>query len=320
MREGATIRLMATGRRHVGNVRKLPSGRWQASYWHDGERHLAPDTFPTKSDAQAFLSTKEIDILRGKWTVPAAGRTTFGEFADRWLDQQGHLRPRTVELYRYLLGSHIRPSFGNRQLAAITNSQVVAWHRALAAKLPATARKAYRLMASIMRAAVHDGCLTRTQVEVKGASKEPTHEEPVATVAEVEALAEVVPEPYRAMVLMAAWCGLRFGERTRSPVPTGATTSSRTWGTGSTCEPAEGLPDARLAWRPSAWEALSTRPAPGRGCQLPLVGGAFKVARWRLAARQTADRRPPPSLAAGDASPSWLGQFDWARLVVRQRR
>ena len=199
-------------RRHFGNVRKLPSGRWQASYWHEGERHVAPETFLAKTDALAFLSTKETDILRGVWTAPAAGKVTFGEFADQWLANQGHLRPRTVELYRHLLVSHIDPTFGPRQLSAISNSQVVAWHRSLVMKLPGTAPKAYRLMASIMRSAVHDGCIVRSPVEVKGASKEPVQEQKVPTVAEVEALADAVPKQYRAMVLIAAWCGLRFGE------------------------------------------------------------------------------------------------------------
>ena len=42
-----------------GVVRKLPSGRWQASYWHEGERHVARETFATKTDALTFLSTKK---------------------------------------------------------------------------------------------------------------------------------------------------------------------------------------------------------------------------------------------------------------------
>jgi hypothetical protein len=167
-----------------------------------------PGTFPVKSDALAFLATKETDVLRGEWTAPAPGKITFGEFVDKWAEQQGHLRPRTVELYRYLLASHIRPTFDRYQLSAITNSQVVAWYRALASKLPATAPKAYRLLATIMRAAVRDSCIARSPVEVKGASKEPSHEQPVATVAEVGSLTDAVPAQYRALVVMAAWCGL----------------------------------------------------------------------------------------------------------------
>ena len=48
-----------SGRRHFGNVRKLPSGRYQASYWHEGERVIAEGTFPTKDDALAFLANAE---------------------------------------------------------------------------------------------------------------------------------------------------------------------------------------------------------------------------------------------------------------------
>ncbi len=38
-------------KRHFGSVRRLPSGRYQTSYWHEGVRHLAEQTFPTKGDA-----------------------------------------------------------------------------------------------------------------------------------------------------------------------------------------------------------------------------------------------------------------------------
>ncbi len=42
-------------------------------------------------------------------------------------------------------------------------------------KLSATSPKAYRLLATIMRSAVRDGCIVRSPVEVKGVSREPTH-------------------------------------------------------------------------------------------------------------------------------------------------
>jgi integrase len=49
---------------------------------------------------------------------------------------------------------------------------------------------------------------------VKGAGVERPDERPIATVAEVDALADAVPPRYRAMVLLAAWCSLRLGELT----------------------------------------------------------------------------------------------------------
>ena len=57
------------GRRHFGFVRKLPSGRFQASYLGpDGRRRTAPETFGRKQDAEAIraelpLSSFFFDVL-----------------------------------------------------------------------------------------------------------------------------------------------------------------------------------------------------------------------------------------------------------------
>jgi integrase len=199
-------------RRHFGSVRKLPSGRYQASYWHEGDRHVAADTFAGKTDAQAWLSAKETDINRGQWVDPGAGKVTFGEFANGWLERQRHLRPRTLELYTYLLRDYLSPTFSKRSLSAITLSEVTAWHNELAGRRPQMAPKAYRLLAQLMRAATADGYIVKSPVAVKSAARERVAKRPVPTVAEVDALASAVPEPFKAMVLLAAWCALRFGE------------------------------------------------------------------------------------------------------------
>jgi integrase len=199
-------------RRHFGSVRKLPSGRYQARYWHEGALHPAPAPFKAKADAQAWLSTVEADLLRGTFVPQPDGKLTFAEYAEVWLDKQHHLRPRTAELYSYLLRRHLLPPFGGRPIAGISASDVVSWHHSLLGRLPGTAPKAYRLLAQIMKAAAQDGTIVRSPVTVKGAAKEEEYEQAVATVAEVDALAAAVPDSYKAMVLLAAWCALRFGE------------------------------------------------------------------------------------------------------------
>ncbi|HET9731675.1 MAG TPA: hypothetical protein VFP54_03270 [Acidimicrobiales bacterium] len=70
-------------RRHFGSVRKLPSGRYQVSYWHNVTRHVAPDTFPSKGDAQRWLSNIEADINRGAWIAPGGAQMTVAELASR---------------------------------------------------------------------------------------------------------------------------------------------------------------------------------------------------------------------------------------------
>ncbi len=199
-------------RRHFGSMRKLPSGRYQASYWHEGQRHIAPDTFASKADAQAWLSAKETDINRGQWVDPSAGKVSFGAYATEWADLQRHLRPRTVELYKYLLRDYLLPAFGSQSLSAITVSQVAAWHHELAGVRPKMAPKAYRLLAQVMKAAASDGYIAKSPVAVKGAAGERVVKRPIPTVAEVDALAEAVPDRFKAMVLLASWCALRFGE------------------------------------------------------------------------------------------------------------
>ena len=69
-------------RRYFGSVRKLPSGRWQASFWHDGQRHTAANTFTAKADALAYAET---DLQRGEWIDPAAGKVTLSKYATDWL-------------------------------------------------------------------------------------------------------------------------------------------------------------------------------------------------------------------------------------------
>ncbi len=65
-------------RRSFGHVRKLPSGRFQASYLDpSGLRRVAPSTFSTKSDATVWLATKQSELHQGVWRDPAIGRITL---------------------------------------------------------------------------------------------------------------------------------------------------------------------------------------------------------------------------------------------------
>jgi integrase len=77
---------------------------------------------------------------------------------------------------------------------------------------PVTVAKAYRLLRTNCETAFSDELITRNPCNLKGASVEHSPERPVLTVAEVELLANAIDERFRALVLLAAWCGLRLGE------------------------------------------------------------------------------------------------------------
>jgi len=76
----------------------------------------ADRTFPAKSAAEVWLTLKEAEILNGDWIDPDAG-VPFAEFASAWIEERPGLRPKTIDLYRYLLRQHLRPTFGNLAVA-----------------------------------------------------------------------------------------------------------------------------------------------------------------------------------------------------------
>ena len=204
--------------RHFGNVRRLPSGRWQARYrGPDGRMRAAPQTFGRKAEAERYLTLIEAQINRGEWTDPERAKITLADYADRWITERAGLRPRTVELYRWLLRRHIRPWLGDVPLGKIDAPLVREWRSKLLAdgvSVSATA-KAYRfLRAVLMTATNEDHILPRNPCQVRGADRENAAERPVLTISEVLALAGAVPTRYRAMILLTTFASLRFGEVT----------------------------------------------------------------------------------------------------------
>ena len=58
-------------RRGFGAIRKLPSGRWQASYvGPDTIRQTPPVTFETAEDAEGWLTDRRREIKNEDWTPP----------------------------------------------------------------------------------------------------------------------------------------------------------------------------------------------------------------------------------------------------------
>ena len=214
---------MAARRRYFGSVRTLPSGRFQARYTGpDGVTYTArtpqgrPLTFDTKGDADAWLTLRRSEILRGAWlppAAPAAAPVTLGAYSAAWLADRD-LADRTREHYGHVLRDHILPAFGESAVPAITPAAVREWHARLKDTTGPTQRAhAYGLLRTIMNTAVADDVIAASPCRVRGASqvKRAKTIRP-ASLAELEALVTALPERYRLMALLAAWCAMRFGE------------------------------------------------------------------------------------------------------------
>jgi hypothetical protein len=94
---------------------------------------------------------------------PAAGRVNFGNYAATWIEERPGLRPKTVELYRYLLRSHLAPTFATALVADIHEPHVRRWRkeRLDAGASGVTVAKAYRLLKAILNTAADDGLIRR---------------------------------------------------------------------------------------------------------------------------------------------------------------
>ena len=71
---------------------------------------------------------------------------------------------------------------------------------------------AYRLVQTILNAAVEDELIYRNPARIRGAAASPTQDRAPATPEQVRELAEQFPERLRAAVIVAAYSGLRSGE------------------------------------------------------------------------------------------------------------
>lgn len=202
-------------RRRWGRVRQLPSGRWQARYpGPDGLLRSGPRTFETESEADIWLVVQEAELRRGRWFDPDAGREPLGKYADAWIAERPHLAPKTVQRYEGLLRLHVRPKLGDVDLIDLTPSRVRAWRKGLldAGVGEVTAAKAYRFLKTVMNTAVDDELVPRNPCRIKGAGSERSPERQPPTMEEVYALADGIGERWRALVLLGAFCALRWGE------------------------------------------------------------------------------------------------------------
>lgn len=206
-------------KRGFGQIELLPSGRYRARFTGpDTSLHSAPHTFDTKMDAEVWLGRESALISADTWTPPAGRKRNrpvvrlLGDYAADWLAART-LKPRTREHYSRLLQRLILPTFGSMPVKAVTPDVIRSWHVRLGTDTPTQRSHAYSLLRSILTDAVHDGLIPANPCHVRGAGNaKRLHQVKPATLPELEVLTNAMPARLRTMVLLASWCGMRFGE------------------------------------------------------------------------------------------------------------
>src|SRR4051812_25350978 len=175
---------MAAGkRRRFGKVRKLESGRFQASFvGPDGQRQNAPDTFKNRTEADRWLALVETDLSRGTWLDNALGQQKFGDYARAYLRDNPKVGPRWRETCLRNLRLHLAP-LAEKPLKLLTSPVVREWHaEALRGTGGRTSiQQSYRFLRAVMRMAVRDGAVPQNPCQIRGAGSDRAKERPVAT-------------------------------------------------------------------------------------------------------------------------------------------
>jgi integrase len=201
-------------KRRFGTIRKLPSGNFQVRYpGQDGILRTAETTFPTETDAQDYLVQLEAEMLRGEWLDPDAGKVSIKEFAERWIAERD-LSARSRENYTGYLRNHINPHIGSLMLVEVSPGRIRTWRKGLLddGTGESTVAKCYRFLHAVMATAADDELIKRNPCRIRGAGVEKSPERPIATLAEVFAIAANIQPRYRLLVLLAAFAQLRYGE------------------------------------------------------------------------------------------------------------
>lgn len=210
--------------------------RWRARYpdpTHTGDgrppRITAPHTFPTKRAAEAWLAAQWAAISAGTWVHPDEARrreeeaarerdlrdVTVAQWAAVWLKRLERTSAAgTVRARRSCLRTHILPALGDAPIASLTTRGLAQWWESLDCG-PGARRNAYSTLRALLYAAVEDDgtLLDANPLRVKGAATEVrAADRYLLAPAEVAALADAVPAPYRALVLLLADAGLRINE------------------------------------------------------------------------------------------------------------
>ncbi|GAA1294038.1 putative prophage phiRv2 integrase [Planotetraspora silvatica] len=203
------------GRRRFGSIRKLPSGRFQIRYpGPDGQMRTGDTTYEQKREADKALSLMEAKLTTGNWTDPQRAKVKLGDYASKWIAERTSLRPRTIEIYMGLLRRYVVPYLGNVPLSKIDTAMVREWRATLAGKGvgPSEVAKSYRFLRAVLMTAADDQIIPRNPCRIRGAGEEKPDERPVLTVAKVFQLADLVGERLRALILLATFASLRWGE------------------------------------------------------------------------------------------------------------
>lgn len=185
---------------------------YRVRYTVDGLRKTESG-FATRAAAALWEAQTMVDVARGDYVDPDAGRVLFKTYAEQWLrEHEGENSTRAT--LRSHLDAHLIPTFGDLPLKALKKPAVKAWLAGLKRrKLSASYRRGlFVTLKTISNAAVDDKLLSVSPVKGLDGPTLRSTERRFLTAAEVGQLAASIIARFRCLILLGAYTGLRIGE------------------------------------------------------------------------------------------------------------
>jgi integrase len=216
------------GRRAIGNIRQLQSGRYQLRYVDPSGLPRSGGTFSTKQTAEKELNRIQYAIENGTYYESKAvaegtldpKSVTLSELAEHWratrLNSKGRpLAPKTLAEYtRYVEVELAR--FKDKPVRAITSGMVELWWRNPKNQAhPRQRNSVYKHLSTLMGYATDKSrrIILASPCTIENASiYSPDREPETPTLEQVEMMLENAVGPFHAFLTIAAWGGLRRGE------------------------------------------------------------------------------------------------------------
>lgn len=217
-RRAEQVRAIKAKAREEGRAVAPPRVTYQARIPTPGNRHKHDvKTFTRKKDAERWLSNEQAKRLTGAYIEPRRGDTPLAAVADEWKATWTDLEPKTCVGYESILQHHVLPEFGRSRVVAITPEAIQKWVNDLAdRRAPNTVRRVMDVLRNVLRLAVERRYIAANPCDAvkmpkKGGRRRTIDIAPL-THAELDAIADRLPEHWRVPVYTAAYMGLRAGE------------------------------------------------------------------------------------------------------------
>lgn len=209
-----------------GRVKELEPGKfWAAEPLGAGKYKAAPDTFDTRTEAEAWLRKREHEVETAAKANPVTAilsQKTFEYFWNKWLGVRKErmeaknptITPSTYADYDGIGRNYLVPFFGSYIISEIDEDAVKALQKALTDAPPRPAQKAENMASWIMEYAIREGAISKNPFGSENVvrNNQTFHRELCDITADMVEVCASATVRNSLAIYLGAYMGLRAGE------------------------------------------------------------------------------------------------------------